>query len=120
MFYYHRIPAAGSRSASTVKAIRFLPFGRVVTGATNYAVNRYISSYSDLVSLLNQAAANDDTTTNPLFTANDVSFTLTANKQITMTGLIATYTYAPAAYDDPYVAAAIAATPITFPGSAAD
>ena len=120
VFYYHRIPAAGSRSASTVKAIRFLPFGRVVASATNYAINRYISSYSDLVSLLNQAAANDDTTTNPLFVANDVSFTLTANKQITMTGLIATYTYAPAAYDDPYVAAAIAATPITFPGSAAD
>lgn len=120
VFFYHRIPAAGARSASTVKAIRFLPFGRVVSSATNYAVNRYIASYSDLVSLLNQAASNDDTTTNPLFVANDVSFTLTANKQITMTGLTSTYTYAPAAYDDPYVTAALAATPITYPGSAAD
>ena len=114
-WYYQLSSSTDARTSTKLKAIRFLPFGRIVTG--NYAVNRYISSYTDLVALLNQAAANDDTTTNPNFVSGDVSFSLTTSKQITMTGNTAGKFYVPAAYDDPNIAAASA---MTFPGSAAD
>jgi len=86
---------------SNVKMIRLLPYGYLPNSGT-YAINRYISSYEDFVVLLNQAAANDNASYNPYFTANDCSFSYdnTQNK-IIFTGSDNTKYYEMVGYDNP-------------------
>lgn len=114
VFWYYKAPD-NERAAKNLKAIRFLPFGRLVN--TALAVNRYITSYADFVSLLNMAANSDDST-NPAFAGvGDVTFALNG-KQIVMTGADSTLNYCPAAYDDPNIP--VVAATLSLPGVPAD
>jgi hypothetical protein len=73
--------------STNVKVVRILPYGFVPTSGT-YAINRYLASYTDFVSLLNLASLNDNSTYNPYWGgAGDLIFALdsTTNK-ISITG----------------------------------
>lgn len=65
-------------SGGSVKCIRILPYGFVPTSpSVDYAINRYITSYSDFIDLLNQASNNDDVAYNPYWAgAGDLEFSL--------------------------------------------
>lgn len=122
-FWYYRLDDMDSTlSEENLHCIRFLPFGTQLPSGntTNYAINKYISSYSDFIALLNQAAINDDTTSNPYFISNDITFSLTAGKQITVTGTSNNYFYVPAAYDDPLISYVLQNTNFTVPGKPFD
>ena len=122
-FWYYKLNDFDSPLGDdTLHCIRLLPFGtQLPYGNTiNYAINKYIASYSDFVALLNQAAANDDTTNNPCWIPDDISFSLTAGKQIAMTGADNGYHYVPAAYDDPLIAYVIQHYTFSNPGQPFD
>lgn len=75
------------------------------TESTYYTRNRPITSVDDFVALLNSAAANDNTTYNPYWTAGEVTFVNSAGKIMAVPGSAVAY-FAPLCADDPLIAAA--------------
>lgn len=97
-FWYARKDTADEilDANTNIKVIRILPFGYVPTSPTvTYAENRYITSYTDFVALLNQASINDDITYNPYWGgAGDLVFALDASSnKISVTGADASKFY---------------------------
>jgi len=98
------IPADGS----TFLVIRLHPSWFVpYAGYTAFTKNKYFNNGQELVTALNAAAATggDSVTYNPLWVADDVSFSFdTTTRKISFTGLNDTYYYAPIPFDHPALA----------------
>ena len=119
LFYYRMDPGDINPTAANLRAIRLYP-SYYIPGVVPFpgVVNRYFTDPADLVSELNIAAATggDDIANNPFWEADDVEFEyFPVTKQIAMTGLNASYTYAMAGWNDPNVTAAINGKTIVMP-----
>ena len=108
VFFYHRSTTQYfTPSDTTLQCVRLYPTGWVGNGST-YTSNRYVSGGADFVSLLNTAASagGDLAAANPYWASGDITFLWNAStNQITWKGNTATYYYANAGYDDPFVQA---------------
>lgn len=106
-FWYYNLPTATTAPAiAYLKCVRLYPSYYQAPAGLAYTRNRFISDPADFVTLLNTAAAaaGDNVTYNPYWTAGDVTFAYNAStKQITMTGNTAGRYYAPAGWDDPII-----------------
>ena len=114
-FYYWRLPAATTTpELQYLKCVRLYPSNfQPYPLFTAYSKNRPFNGPTDLVTALNVAAATggDNTSFNPLWVANDITFTYSAvTGQITFTGNGSGLYYAPAGYNDPVVASVIGLT----------
>ena len=98
---------------STMYCVRLMPSNWVTYNAATYnmPVNSYFTSPADLVTALNLAANNDNTTLNASFGgAGDVSFTYnTTTKKISMTGANTGVYYSLAGYNSPNITSAVLA-----------
>jgi hypothetical protein len=98
------IPSDGS----TFLVIRLHPSWFVpYAGYTAFTKNKYFNNGQELVTALNAAAATggDSVTYNPLWVADDVSFSFdTTTRKISFTGLNDSYYYAPIPFDHPALA----------------
>jgi len=107
-FYISSTSATGPYALTDVGCIRFLPTGYVPTSGA-YSVNRYISNYTDFVSLLNNACINDNAGYNPYFKSGDITFSLNSTTNtISFTGNTSGNYYRIIAWDDPLIALAMA------------
>jgi len=119
VFWYYKLATATTvPTTSNLKAVRLFPRNYVAPSGLAYTptLNRFLSGASDLVALLNVAAAasGDDATRNPYWTAGDVVFTWNAtNQQITFRGTASGSFYCPVGNLDPNIAAGLAANQIT-------
>jgi hypothetical protein len=108
-FFYHRSTTQYfTPSDSTLQCVRLYPTGWIGNGST-YTNNRYVSGGADFVNLLNTAASagGDLAAANPYWVSGDVTFIWNAfTNQMTWKGNTATYYYANAGCDDPFVQAA--------------
>lgn len=93
---------------ANIHVVRILPFGYEPASGT-YAINRYLSSYSDFVNLLNEASANDNATYNPYWAgANDIVFDIdTLSNKINITGADNTKYYQIIGWDSPVYASIV-------------
>jgi hypothetical protein len=114
MFWYWvdtvRAPASLSTATGHLGCVRLVPstYATGYIGATEstyYTRNRPVTSVDDLVALLNSAAANDDATFNPYWTANEVKFVNSAGKVMAVPGTAVAY-FAPLCAEDPVIATA--------------
>lgn len=105
-FYYSSATQANmTNNINNLRCVRlhpstFVPF----TGFTAFTRNRYFNSVPELVAALNVAAATggDSTTYNPLWAANEVTFSYDAStRKISVASTSGTQFIAPAAADDP-------------------
>jgi hypothetical protein len=98
------IPSDGS----TFHVVRLHPSWFVpYAGYTAYTKNKYFNNGQELVTALNLAASTggDSDTYNPLWLADDVSFSFdTTTRKISFTGLDESYYYAPIPFDHPALA----------------
>lgn len=102
-WYISSTSPTGPYGLNDLRCIRFLPFGYVPSSGT-YAINRYISNYTDFVSLLNDAAVNDDGVLNPYFVSGDITFSYDpVKKQISFVGNTAGNYYRVVGWDDPLI-----------------
>lgn len=123
MFWYYALPTPTTPldpnylccirvlPANTGSAMRFAPY--------NIPENQYLSDPSQLVNMLNAAAAaTDDTILNPWWNGpNDVSFIYNApTRQILFKGTNSSFYYTPAGYADPILAANYPLYPIQIAG----
>ena len=107
-FWYYRLPTATTAVESQyLKCVRLYPSYYVPpSGFTAFTKNRFINDPSDLVTLLNTAAATggDNVDHNAYWVADDISFSYSSTtKQITFIGNTADSFYTPAGYNDPIV-----------------
>lgn len=102
-FYYASATQANIRSLANLRCVRLHPSTFVPrSGYTAFVRNKYYNSVTELVADLNAAASTggDDVTFNPLWVANQVSFTYnTATRKVSVQTGAGTY-IAPAAADD--------------------
>lgn len=107
LFFYRRLATATTaRNASGLQCVRLMPSNWVSFNSTTYnmPVNRVFSNPADLVVALNQAANNDSTTLNTMYTAGDVSFSYDpSTKKISMTGTNTSLFYEPIGYASPWL-----------------
>lgn len=105
-FYYASGTQAGIRTLANLKCVRLHPSNFVArSGYTAFTRNRYFNSVTELVAALNTAASTggDDVTYNPLWVANQVTFSYdTTTRKISVQCGAGTY-IAPASADDPFV-----------------
>lgn len=105
-FYYAALSASNIRVAANLRCVRLLPSTFVPASAfTAFTRNRYFNTVQELVAALNVAAATggDNTTYNPRWIANQVSFSYDATtRKISITGN-SSYFIAPAPADDSLV-----------------
>ena len=115
-FYYKGVTAGSTVNPGNLKCVRLLPSWYVpATAYTSFAKNKYFNSVAELVAALNIAAATggDDVTYNPLWKADDITFSYDATtRKISFTGNSLSSYYAPAAADDPTVTAYLATNAI--------
>lgn len=98
VFYYLR----SYGGATTVQAVRIMPSNWISYNSSTYnmPINTYYSTPYELVNALNQASANDSTTFNSNFVANDCVFGYNSTtKKITFSGTNSTYFYCPLGYN---------------------
>lgn len=105
-FYYASSSQANIRALANLKCVRLHPSTFVPrSGYTAFTRNRYFNNVPELVAALNTAASTggDDATYNPLWVANQVSFSYdTTTRKISVQCGAGTY-IAPAPADDPFV-----------------
>lgn len=123
MFWYYALPTPLTPlDANYLCCVRVLPAGTNSTmqfAPYNIPVNQYLSDPSQLVGMLNAAAAaSDDYILNPWFNGpNDVTFFYnTPTRQILFKGNNPSYYYVPAGYADPILAANYPLYPIQIAG----
>jgi len=106
-FYYASLTQAGIRTAAQLRCVRLHPSSFVPAASfTAFTRNAYFNSVQELVAALNLAASTggDNTTYNPRWVANQVTFSYNADqRKISVVGN-SSYYIAPAAADDPFVA----------------
>lgn len=105
-FYYASSTQAGIRSLANLKCVRLHPSNFIPrSGYTAFTRNRYFNNVVELVAALNTAASTggDDVTYNPLWVANQVTFSYdTTTRKISVQSGSGTY-IAPCPADDPNV-----------------
>jgi hypothetical protein len=105
-FYYASATQAGIATLANLKCVRLHPSTFIPrSGYTAFTRNRYFNSVTELVAALNAAASTggDDVTFNPLWVANQVTFSYdTTTRKVSVQCASGTY-IAPAAADDPNV-----------------
>ena len=105
-FYYASNTKAGIRTQAQLRCIRLLPSWYVpYSGFTAFTQNKYFNTGTELAAALTAAASTggDSATYNPIWTANQVTFSFdTTTREFTITGNGTTF-LAPAAADDPFV-----------------
>lgn len=105
-FYYASGTQAGIRSLANLRCVRLHPSNFVPrSGYTAFTRNRYFNSVVELVAALNVAASTggDDATFNPLWVANQVSFSYdTTTRKVSVQCPSGTW-IAPCPADDPNV-----------------
>jgi len=105
-FYYASGTQAGIATLANLRCVRLHPSTFVPrSGYTAFVRNRYFNSVTELVAALNAAASTggDDVTFNPLWVANQVTFSYDpTTRKISVQCGAGTY-IAPAAADDPNV-----------------
>ena len=116
-WYYASSTQAGIVNPSNLKCVRLLPSDYVPNvGFTAFTRNKYFNSVEELVASLNSASATggDFITSNPYWLANGVLFSYdSSTRRISVASGIAGNYIAPAGYDDPNIASALATNPIT-------
>jgi hypothetical protein len=120
MFFYHKLTTGTPTPVSgNLKCVRLYPSQYQPAGSyTTYTRNKYVSTGSDLATLLNAAASTsgDSLTYNPIWSNNDATFAYDATtNKMTFAGKDTTAgtSYCIAAYDSPVVAAYLATNAIT-------
>ena len=110
-WYYKWAVSAGNtaanRVAANLKCVRIMPTNWAAPGSVFASMpsNKYYATPSDLVVAMNQAAANDNSSCNAYYTANDVAFSYDgSSKKISMTGADSTYYYEPVGYNSANIA----------------
>ena len=105
-FYYANNTKAGIRTQANLRCIRLLPSWFVPYGGfTAFTINKYFNTGTELAAALTAAASTggDSATYNPIWTANQVTFSFdTTTREFTLTGNGTTF-IAPAAANDPFV-----------------
>lgn len=105
-FYYASATQAGIVTLANLRCVRLHPSTFIPrSGYTAFTRNRYFNSVTELVAALNAAASTggDDVTFNPLWVANQVTFSYdTTTRKISVQCPSGTF-IAPAAADDPNV-----------------
>ena len=120
-FWYYRFTVAGgynqARTLSNLCCVRILP-STYANGSgilPSMPVNQYYPTPQELVNALNLASANDSTTFNPYYQANDITFVWNAvSKKISATGNNASYIYDIAGYGSTVIPTATGITVPTF------
>lgn len=111
-YYYASNTLAGMCVAGNLRCVRLHPSWFVpASGYTAFSRNRYFTSVPELVTALNAAATTggDSTTYNPLWVANQVTFSYdSGTRKISVVSTNGTTLIAPAAADDPNVQTAMA------------
>lgn len=118
VFYYYKLPNASTiPAAQYLHAVRLYPNDYVPpAGFTDFTLNTFFQTATDLVALLNAAASTggDSITYNTIWDADDVEFTFdTSTDRIFFDGKTAGAYYCSAGYNDPIVQASQASNTIT-------
>lgn len=105
-FYYAAASQSNIRSLANLRCVRLHPSNFIPrSGYTAFTRNRYFNNVVELVAALNQAASTggDDVTYNPLWVANQVTFSYdTTTRKVSVQSGAGTW-IAPAPADDPNV-----------------
>jgi hypothetical protein len=105
-FYYASATQAGIRTQAQLRCIRLLPSTFVpYAGFTAFTLNKYFNTGTELAAALTAAASTggDSVTYNPIWVANQVTFSFdTTTREFSILGNGTTF-IAPAAADDPFV-----------------
>lgn len=113
MFWYYAFVSV----TPVLRCIRLLPSNYIApSGFTNFTRNRYFNTVDELVATLNlaAAAAGDIASSNPFFTANQITFFYDQNqRKVSITTTNVGTPIAPAAFDDPAVLTAMRGNTIT-------
>lgn len=105
-FYYASTTQTNIRTIGNLKCIRLYPSNFVVGGVTQeFTQNKYFNTVAELVATLNAAGSTggDNVAYNPLWRANDLTFTYDSSTRRISVISQGTYYISPAAADDPYV-----------------